>query len=188
MAIREDLSAARLVQRLEGERRMGVSAARAHLRGDPDRLHQFLRRRAVSQRRLGASFDAVWALRDVRDRDRDQLLGLARQRAIPEHGLAELPERSLYLRRQLAAPLRQGLGRLRVHALAHRNLPSYLVGGPSSPPSESCTNAIGCFAAASVPRSSTRSARTIEGSLEASQIGVANAFAKRAVVTKQQTG
>src|SRR3546814_1088938 len=60
-----------LLRFVECQDRMGVSAAGAHLRGHPDRLHQLLLRGALSQRRLGMALAAVGALSDVRDRDRD---------------------------------------------------------------------------------------------------------------------
>src|SRR5215208_2627637 len=68
---------------------MGIGAPGPHLRRDPDRLHQFLAPSALAQRSLGVTLDAVWALRHMRDRYCNELLGLGRQRAIREHLLAE---------------------------------------------------------------------------------------------------
>ena len=68
---------------------MRVSAAGAHLGRDPDRFHQFLRRRPRAQRRLGMAANAVGTLRGVRDGHGDELLGLLRQGAVGEDGLAE---------------------------------------------------------------------------------------------------
>ena len=70
---------------------MGVGASRAHLGGHPDRFHELLGRGAFAKRGFGVAPDAVWALRDVRHRDRNQLLGLPGQRTVPEDDLAELP-------------------------------------------------------------------------------------------------
>jgi hypothetical protein len=64
---------------------MGVGAAGAHLGRDPDRFHQLLARGARTQGRLGMALDAIGALRDVRDGDRDELLCLARKGAVREH-------------------------------------------------------------------------------------------------------
>ena len=59
---------------------MRVGSARAHLGCYPDRLHKFLPRRAMPHGGFGVATDAVGALRDMSDRDGDQLLCLDRQR------------------------------------------------------------------------------------------------------------
>lgn len=58
---------------------MRVGASRPHFDGNPDVLHQFLARGAVAERRFRLPFDVIGALRDVRHRNGDQLLGLLRQ-------------------------------------------------------------------------------------------------------------
>jgi len=49
---------------------MSVGASGAHFSRDPDRLDQLLLCRAMPQRCLGVTLDAVGALRDVRHRNR----------------------------------------------------------------------------------------------------------------------
>jgi hypothetical protein len=61
---------------VEGDDGMRVCSARAHLGCNPGRLHDFLRARAMTQRRLRVTADAIRTLRDVRCRDGDELLGL----------------------------------------------------------------------------------------------------------------
>ena len=68
---------------------MRVSAACAHFRGDPNRFHHFLLGRAVVHRKLGVAANAVRTLGNVGHRDRDQLLGLRRQRAVSKNGLTQ---------------------------------------------------------------------------------------------------
>jgi hypothetical protein len=80
---------------------MRVSAACAHLGGDPNRFHHLLLCRTVVHRKLGVAANAVWTLGDVDHRDRDQLLGLDGQRALGEYPLAECLERGGDLRREL---------------------------------------------------------------------------------------
>jgi hypothetical protein len=63
---------------------MSVGAPSLHLGGDPNCFHELLWRCTVAQRRLGVSLDAVWALRDVRDCDGDDLFGLRGQRPLGE--------------------------------------------------------------------------------------------------------
>ena len=66
-----------------------VGASGAHLGGHPYRFHQLLTCGAVPECGFGVPLDAVWALRHVRDRNRDQLLGFDRQRTVGEHLTAE---------------------------------------------------------------------------------------------------
>src|SRR5215472_2342614 len=63
--------------------------------------------------------DAVRALRHVRDRNCDELLGLRRQCSIGEDALAERPERSQRFWRQLLALLRELSRSNRIHLLFH---------------------------------------------------------------------
>jgi hypothetical protein len=91
---------------LEGQRRVRVGAARAHLGRDPDRLHQLLFVGALAQRGRRVASDAVRALRDVGDGGCDQLLRLRVQRAVGEHPPAELLEGVVDVGGELLAPLR----------------------------------------------------------------------------------
>jgi hypothetical protein len=52
------------------------------------KAHQFLERCSRAQRRLGMAIDAVGTLRYVGDRDRNDLLGLCRERAVGKDGFA----------------------------------------------------------------------------------------------------
>jgi hypothetical protein len=65
---------------VQGQVRVGEGATSSHLRGDPDRLHDLLGSVALADVQLGVALDAVWALGDVRDGYRDELLGLLGQR------------------------------------------------------------------------------------------------------------
>ncbi len=76
---------------------MGVSAAGPHLRRHPDRFHQFFAGCSMPERCLRMAPDAVGALRYMRNRDGNQLLGLRRQRTIGENLLAERLEGLLRL-------------------------------------------------------------------------------------------
>ena len=62
---------------------MSVGASSPHLGGDPNCFHEFLWRCTVAQRRR-MPLDAVRALRDVRDCDGDDLLGLCGQGPVGE--------------------------------------------------------------------------------------------------------
>jgi signal transduction histidine kinase len=111
--------------RFERDVRVRERAARPHLGCDPDGLHDFPFARAFAQSRMGVAADAIGALRGVRHRDRDQLLHLARQRALGERGIAEGVERLVHFRRQLAPALREFLARERIHLVVHRSLLSF---------------------------------------------------------------
>ena len=63
---------------------MRVRTAGAHLRSDPYRLHELPLVGALAQRGLRVASDAVWALCDVSDGHRDELLGLLVERAVGE--------------------------------------------------------------------------------------------------------
>src|SRR3546814_5991213 len=56
------------------------------------------------------------------DRDSDELLGLSRQRAVLEDGLAEPAERRVDLWREAVALIGQRLGRFGIQGVAHRPL------------------------------------------------------------------
>ena len=86
---------------------MGIGAAGAHLGRDPDRFHQLLARGARTQGRLGVALNAIGALRDMRDGDRDELLCLARKGAVREYLLAEGLERDMDVGRKPLADVGQ---------------------------------------------------------------------------------
>ena len=58
---------------------MGISPTGPHLGRDPDRLHQFLARGTITKGCFRVAVDAIGALRYMRNRNRDELLGLCRQ-------------------------------------------------------------------------------------------------------------
>src|SRR5690554_6557443 len=89
---------------------MRVGASGTHLRRHPDRLHHLFGARALTLGLLRVAFDAVRALRDMRNRDSDQLLRLLIDGALSEDLSTELLERGTGLRHQLPA-LPQQLGR-----------------------------------------------------------------------------
>jgi hypothetical protein len=64
--------------------------------------------------------DAIGTLGDVRDGDRDELLGLLRQGAIGEHRPAERLERGVDIRGESLAPLGELRCGLRIERLSHR--------------------------------------------------------------------
>ena len=82
---------------------MGEGGAGAHFRRDPDRFHQFLMRGALAQRRARVTADAIRALRDVRDRDRDDVLDLGREGSVGEDRLPEFVECTLQPRARARA-------------------------------------------------------------------------------------
>jgi hypothetical protein len=89
---------------------MGISAARPHLGGDPDRLHNFLWACSVFHRRFGMTLDAIGALRDVSSRDSDKLFCLSWKRSLGKHALTERVERRLDSGRELATLASEILG------------------------------------------------------------------------------
>jgi len=88
------------VQDVQRDGRVGVGPAGAHLGRDPYRLHDLLVARALAPREACVAGDAVRTLGDVRDCDRDELLGLFWQRSLGEDRRAELLERLVGLRRE----------------------------------------------------------------------------------------
>ncbi len=58
---------------------MGISSPGSHLGRDPYRLHQFMARGAITKCCFRVPVDAVGALRYMRDRNGNELLGLGRQ-------------------------------------------------------------------------------------------------------------
>ena len=89
---------------------MRVRASGPHLGGDPDRLHDLLLAGALALSQPRVAADAVRALRHMRDSDRDELLGLLRQRSVGEDLPAEFLKRVVDLRRELR-PAGRELGR-----------------------------------------------------------------------------
>ena len=105
---------------------MRVGGSGTHLRSHPDRLHDLLGCGAVTFGSTGMGANAVRALRNVRDSDRDQLLRFHRQRPVCENALAEGPEGIGRPGGQSAAFLGEVEGRARVHLVGFRHglLPS----------------------------------------------------------------
>src|SRR5262245_55730817 len=98
---------------------MSERSARAHLSRYPDRLHDLFWRRALPGGRLGMAPDAIRALGPVCYSNGDQLLGLARQRAVLKDCLAKLLERGVDLWCERAAPHCLRLVRFRIKGLGH---------------------------------------------------------------------
>src|SRR5690606_12702254 len=96
-----------------------ISSAGAHLRRNPDRLHDLLVRGTLSRGLLGVADDAIGTLRHMGHRDGDQLLGLLVQRARGEDLLAERLERRGRVRHQFAPPARQLGGACRIGGIGH---------------------------------------------------------------------
>src|SRR5688572_23573764 len=86
---------------------MSVGATRAHLRGDPNCLHDFVRRCAMAHRSLGVAAYAIRTLSNVRHCDGNQLLSLNCQGAVGEHALAESCESVMNVWRKLLARRRE---------------------------------------------------------------------------------
>ena len=87
----------------QGQGRVGEGTSGSHLRGHPDRLHDFRGGVALADGQIGVAVDAVRALGHVRDGYRDELLGFLGQRAVGEDGLAEALESVMDAGRQLLA-------------------------------------------------------------------------------------
>jgi SOS response associated peptidase (SRAP) len=104
---------------LDCEDRMRVGSARAHLGCYPDRLHKFLPRRAMPHGGFGVATDAVGALRDMSDRDGDQLLCLDRQGAFGEYFLAECLKSVVDLGSELLARIGHGSRKCGVKWVGH---------------------------------------------------------------------
>jgi len=96
-----------------------VGGAGAHFGGDPNRFHQFLFGRPFFQSALRVTTDAIRALGHMRYRDRNELLGLRRQRAIGKHALAERSESAVNFRRQVPSLLCQLLRSVGIQVLFH---------------------------------------------------------------------
>lgn len=91
---RRQLSCIRLVfiHRGQSERRMGISRPGPHLGRDPNRLHQFLARGAMTKGCFRVPADTIGALGNMRHRDGNQLLGLDRQSSAGKDLTAKLLE------------------------------------------------------------------------------------------------
>jgi hypothetical protein len=101
--------------RIERQGRMSVSASGAHFRGHPDGFHDFLGRRPMAQSCAGVAADAIWTLRHMGDRNRDQLLGFRSNRTVSEYALAEGSEGLGWPRCQSVSLLGDLPSRLRIH-------------------------------------------------------------------------
>ena len=108
---------------MQGQGRVRKGAAGAHFGGDPDGLHDLLRIRTFPAGQLGVPLDAIGALRDVRNRNGDELFGLAIERTVCEHRAAKLLERSMCRRRKFPAAGGQGGCGCVVQGLGHRGPP-----------------------------------------------------------------
>src|SRR6185437_1505683 len=118
---------------------MRISAAGAHFRGDPDGLHDFLARRAMTQRSLGMTANAIGALRHMRHRNGNQLLGLRRQRPTCENLPAEVLKRFFGLGRQSPPLLRELTGQGRVYVSSHAVLLILFDADPVLPEAAPCS-------------------------------------------------
>lgn len=67
------------IHRSQSKRRMGISPSGPHLGGDPNRLHQLLARGPITKGGFRVPVDAIRALRYMRYRNGNELLGLCRQ-------------------------------------------------------------------------------------------------------------
>ena len=81
---------------------MRIGAPRSHLRRHPDRFHELFRRSTSAERGLRVPLDAIRALRDVRDRNGEDLLHFGRKRTLGENRLPKCLERRLLVRGQVA--------------------------------------------------------------------------------------
>ena len=105
------------MHRVDGNDRVRIRRACTHFGGDPNRFHELLFGRSLFQCELGVSTNAIRALRHVRDRNRNELLGFRRQRTVGKDALAERPESAVDLRRKLASLLRQLLGSVGIQVI-----------------------------------------------------------------------
>src|SRR5216684_7250065 len=98
-------SALVLLETLERQPPMTPRRARGHRHGDERRLRDLRVRGAGERCLLRVRVDAPRTLRDLGDAERDELLGLARDRSVLERLLIELEKRAVDLRRELAHAL-----------------------------------------------------------------------------------
>jgi hypothetical protein len=84
---------------------MGIGTAGTHLRCNPNGFHDLFRGRSIPSCRLGMAADAVRTLRHLGNSHGDELLGLAGECSFPKHRSAELLERLLHLRGEIAPSL-----------------------------------------------------------------------------------
>src|SRR5262249_31537222 len=99
-----------LTEALEREPAVAPRSARRHGHGHEDDLADLLVGAARLRGLLGVGVDAPGALRDVRDSEGDQLLGLAGQGAWRERLLIELEPGAVGVGRQLAHAAKYRLG------------------------------------------------------------------------------
>src|SRR5258705_578208 len=98
-----------ILKALQREAAVTPRCARGHGHRDEGGLRDLGVRSAGSRRLLRVRFDAPGTLRDLRDAERDELLGLAGNRAILEGFLVELEEGPVRLRHELPHPLELSL-------------------------------------------------------------------------------
>jgi hypothetical protein len=77
---------------IQSEDRMRVASAGAHFRGDPDRLHDLLRRRSTAHCSSRVAANAIRTLRHVRDSYGNQLLCPGIEGTFREYAFAESAE------------------------------------------------------------------------------------------------
>ena len=121
-----------LLQALERQPAVAPGRARGHRHGDEDDLADLLVAAPRLRRLLGVRVDAPRALRDVRDAEGDQLLGLDGERAVRERLLVELEPRAIRVGRQLAHA-----AEYRLHVDTVERHPALLV-PPLTPPAARC--------------------------------------------------
>ena len=107
---------------VERERRVRIGSARAHLGRHPDGFHDLGLRGTRFERRLRVPANAVRALRHMRHRHRNQLLGLARLCTVGKYGSAKSLEGVERLRRQFAALARNVSAGVGIEGFVHRKL------------------------------------------------------------------
>ena len=108
------------LETLEREPAMAPCGAGGERHGHEDDLADLLVRHACLHSALGVRVDAPGALGDVRDTERDQLLGLDRQRSGREGLRVEVEERPVGVRCQLPHPLElpRHIDAMELHTLA----------------------------------------------------------------------
>src|SRR3546814_16784058 len=85
-----------VIDGIQGQGGMGVSAARPHLGSHPDGFHDFLLFVALFYGKLGMALDAIREMGNMRHSNSNKLLGLLRQGVFGEFGTAKGLSCSLY--------------------------------------------------------------------------------------------
>src|SRR6185437_11506164 len=119
---------------IERDHRVGVGAARAHLRCYPDRLHDLFGSGSMPKRCLGMPANAIGTLSDVCGRDRNQLLGLRWEGALAKDLFAERREGIVNRGRELLTCRAEFRGRVWKDVRRHECLSSFNRPGASQAP------------------------------------------------------